>query len=304
MASACAVRGVRVGGHGGPDLRGQALPRRARGRRPRRRTGPCSALIGPPASSAPAAGAHMTPTAQPFRSGSWWTARRRRRRSGRSRRRRPRGTPGTAGPAAAPPGPGGTDQTGIQKRCSRPSNSGSAGYRYMTCDASPGSLRWARSIGSRGSVRRPAGNCRVSSRPSLPQIPTGRRMNPTATAYDAAHRSLSAVLDGVPHDSWTNPSPCEGWTARDVVGAPHRDAARLPHRARRRPRRRRRTSTSIRRRAGASTRSGWPPPSPTTRCVATAVRRPLRADHHRRHPRASSTCGTWSSTAGTSPGGR
>ena len=43
-------------------------------------------------------------------------------------------------------------------------------------------------------------------------------MNSTATAYDAASRSLRAVLDGVPSDSWTNQSPCEGWTARDVVG--------------------------------------------------------------------------------------
>jgi len=43
-------------------------------------------------------------------------------------------------------------------------------------------------------------------------------MNPTATDYDAANRALSAVLDGVPEDQWANPSPCEEWTARDVVG--------------------------------------------------------------------------------------
>jgi uncharacterized protein (TIGR03086 family) len=42
-------------------------------------------------------------------------------------------------------------------------------------------------------------------------------MNPTAMDYDAASRSLGAVLDGVPDDGWTNPSPCEGWSARDVV---------------------------------------------------------------------------------------
>ncbi len=42
-------------------------------------------------------------------------------------------------------------------------------------------------------------------------------MNPTAMDYDAASRSLSAVLDAVPDDSWTNPSPCEGWSARKVV---------------------------------------------------------------------------------------
>ena len=37
----------------------------------------------------------------------------------------------------------------------------------------------------------------------------------TATAYAAAARPLSAVLAAVP--SWDAPSPCEGWTARDVV---------------------------------------------------------------------------------------
>lgn len=42
-------------------------------------------------------------------------------------------------------------------------------------------------------------------------------MNPTATTYEAAHRPLTAVLDAVPPQSWTNPSPCEGWSARDVL---------------------------------------------------------------------------------------
>ncbi len=41
--------------------------------------------------------------------------------------------------------------------------------------------------------------------------------NPTATSYEAASRSLSAVLDAVPGDAWSRPSPCEGWSARDVV---------------------------------------------------------------------------------------
>ncbi|WP_369135675.1 TIGR03086 family metal-binding protein [Modestobacter sp. I12A-02662] len=41
--------------------------------------------------------------------------------------------------------------------------------------------------------------------------------NPTATSYEAASRPLSAVLDAVPADAWSRPSPCEGWTARDVV---------------------------------------------------------------------------------------
>jgi uncharacterized protein (TIGR03086 family) len=42
-------------------------------------------------------------------------------------------------------------------------------------------------------------------------------MNQTAAAYDAAHRPLTAVLDAVPDDRWASPSPCEGWSARNVV---------------------------------------------------------------------------------------
>lgn len=39
----------------------------------------------------------------------------------------------------------------------------------------------------------------------------------TADLYAAADRSFTAVLDAAPPDGWANPSPCEGWTARDVV---------------------------------------------------------------------------------------
>jgi uncharacterized protein (TIGR03086 family) len=42
-------------------------------------------------------------------------------------------------------------------------------------------------------------------------------MNSTATQYETAHRPLTAVLDAVPAASWTNPSPCDGWAARDVL---------------------------------------------------------------------------------------
>jgi uncharacterized protein (TIGR03086 family) len=42
-------------------------------------------------------------------------------------------------------------------------------------------------------------------------------MNTTATQFENANRSLTAVVDAVPADAWTNPSPCEGWAARDVV---------------------------------------------------------------------------------------
>ncbi len=42
-------------------------------------------------------------------------------------------------------------------------------------------------------------------------------MNSTATHYMTAHRPLTAVLDEVPAEGWTNPSPCDGWSARDVL---------------------------------------------------------------------------------------
>ncbi|MBB3083950.1 TIGR03086 family metal-binding protein [Geodermatophilus sabuli] len=42
-------------------------------------------------------------------------------------------------------------------------------------------------------------------------------MTDTAALYESAHRPLSDVLDAVPDDGWANPSPCTGWTARDVV---------------------------------------------------------------------------------------
>lgn len=42
-------------------------------------------------------------------------------------------------------------------------------------------------------------------------------MTSTAEQYEAALRPLTAVIDGVPQVGWDAPSPCEGWTARDVV---------------------------------------------------------------------------------------
>jgi uncharacterized protein (TIGR03086 family) len=38
-----------------------------------------------------------------------------------------------------------------------------------------------------------------------------------ATAYAAADRPLTAVLDAVAPDAWDRSSTCEGWTVRDVV---------------------------------------------------------------------------------------
>lgn len=47
-------------------------------------------------------------------------------------------------------------------------------------------------------------------------------MNPrprteTSARYAEASVPLTAVLDAVPADAWSRPSPCEGWAARDVV---------------------------------------------------------------------------------------
>ncbi len=42
-------------------------------------------------------------------------------------------------------------------------------------------------------------------------------MTSTATSYQTTSAALTAVLDAVPPAAWANPTPCEGWTARDVV---------------------------------------------------------------------------------------
>jgi len=42
-------------------------------------------------------------------------------------------------------------------------------------------------------------------------------MTSTAKLYEAALRPLTAVVEAVQPDDWNAPSPCEGWTARDVV---------------------------------------------------------------------------------------
>src|SRR3712207_7164865 len=47
--------------------------------------------------------------------------------------------------------------------------------------------------------------------------PTTSPTSTIATAHAAADRPLTAVLDAVPADAWDRPSPCEGWTVRDVV---------------------------------------------------------------------------------------
>jgi len=42
-------------------------------------------------------------------------------------------------------------------------------------------------------------------------------MDNTASQYEAAQRPLTDVIEAVPTSAWTSPSPCEGWTTRDVV---------------------------------------------------------------------------------------
>ncbi len=42
-------------------------------------------------------------------------------------------------------------------------------------------------------------------------------MNTTASQYQAAQLPLTEIIEAVPASAWTSPSPCEGWTARDVV---------------------------------------------------------------------------------------
>lgn len=40
---------------------------------------------------------------------------------------------------------------------------------------------------------------------------------PVAELHAEADRALTAVVDAVPAARWDDPSPCEGWSARDVV---------------------------------------------------------------------------------------
>jgi len=42
-------------------------------------------------------------------------------------------------------------------------------------------------------------------------------MNHTTMQYEQACAPLTAVLDAVPAHHWSEPSPCQGWSARDVL---------------------------------------------------------------------------------------
>src|SRR3954451_513732 len=43
-------------------------------------------------------------------------------------------------------------------------------------------------------------------------------MNDIVERYQRITGQFTARVQGVPPGAWDNPSPCEGWTARDVVG--------------------------------------------------------------------------------------
>src|SRR6476469_8497323 len=43
-------------------------------------------------------------------------------------------------------------------------------------------------------------------------------MSDIAERYQRITSQFTDRVRGVPTDAWSNPSPCEGWTARDVVG--------------------------------------------------------------------------------------
>src|SRR3954451_18362226 len=43
-------------------------------------------------------------------------------------------------------------------------------------------------------------------------------MSDIAERYERITGQFTERVRAVPADAWNNPSPCEGWTARDVVG--------------------------------------------------------------------------------------
>ena len=43
-------------------------------------------------------------------------------------------------------------------------------------------------------------------------------MSDTSDRYRRLSDALAAKIDAVPPDGWSSPTPCEGWTARDLVG--------------------------------------------------------------------------------------
>ena len=51
-------------------------------------------------------------------------------------------------------------------------------------------------------------------------------MTETSDRYRRVAEAFTARVEAVPPDAWDNPSPCEGWTARDVV-AHLADSARM-----------------------------------------------------------------------------
>ena len=120
--------------------------------------------------------------------------------------------------------PSGTSQTGIQKRRARSTRSGETEARAIDHVRSVGSTRWARSMSSRAAVRPAPGDvvtCRKVSRPTDGRAPYRDGMTSTTAdilgSYLRLAEPFGSVVDRVPAAGWDAPSPCEGWSARDVL---------------------------------------------------------------------------------------
>ena len=42
-------------------------------------------------------------------------------------------------------------------------------------------------------------------------------MEPVVDRYRRLAESMTERIEAVPEDAWANPTPCQGWTARDLV---------------------------------------------------------------------------------------
>ena len=91
------------------------------------------------------------------------------------------------------------------------------------------SSEWQSGRGPVGPGSMPACNSGVASPP--PTRPDRRRVN-VMSEISERFRDLAAKftrrVDAVPDDRWSSPSPCEGWTTRDVVGHMVGNCSTLP----------------------------------------------------------------------------
>lgn len=75
--------------------------------------------------------------------------------------------------------------------------------------------------GGRGTTQRETQRTSADAFPCLPATRIVMIMTTTRSTVQHAHatadQSLRRVLDGVPREGWASPSPCEDWSAADVV---------------------------------------------------------------------------------------